>query len=396
MGKLKSQQLKSVRFDGKRAKLYDGEGLYLHVLAKGSVWRYDFQLNKKRKTLTIGPLEDYTLSRARDERRNATRLLRKGIDPCEAKRARRDEAVLEDANSLGHIAFEWLDQQSTWASTHKVKVRLRIVNYTIPALGDRPISKITSPELLHCLRKVEERGAVDSAHRLLNSLSSIFNYAIATGRCENNPTHALRGALKTASKKSYPHITDPVRLGEVLRAIDGYGGSIEVKTALQLAPLVFVRSGELRNAEWSEIDFERSLWTIPASRMKRSANGNHLVPLSKQALAVLTSLRDLTGQFELVFPGQRSKLRPISDNSLNAALRRLDISKDELVVHGFRHTASTMLNEMKGVDPDIIEVQLHHADQSMRGKYNKAKYFDARVQMMQEWSEYLDSLKSAK
>lgn len=394
MKKLKSQQVRSARYEGERLKLYDGGGLYLHVIKSGPVWRYDYQFNKKRKTLTIGRLADLSLSQARDRHQEAMGLLRtERIDPSEQKRSaiRRKEAI--ESDTFSSIAAEWLGNQTDWVASHKSKVKLRIDNDALPVLGSIAVTEISTSEVLKCLRAVESRGAIDSAHRLKQSISAIFRFAIATGRADSDPTVPLRGALKSVRKKSYPHLTDPIRLGQVLKTIDDYSGSLEVRSALQLAPMVFVRSGELRHAEWIEIDFTRSLWTIPANRMKRSDNGNHLVPLSKQAIKVLKRLRKHTGHLRLVFPGQRSRERPISDNSLNAALRRLDVSKDELVIHGFRHTASTLLNEMRGVDPDLIEVQLHHADRSMRGKYNKAQYLEARTQMMVDWSDYLESLK---
>jgi len=263
-----------------------------------------------------------------------------------------------------------------------------------PALKN--VGMVSSPEVLQCLRLVEARGAVDSAHRIKHTLGQVFRYAIATGKAEHDPTAGLRGALTKIDKRSYPHITDPNRLGEVLRAIDGYSGSFEVRQALRLLPLVFTRPGELRMAEWNEFDIGRAVWTIPAERMKRKQNGNHIVPLSRQALSIVLELEEVTGNMEgrrLLFPGARSLTRPISDNSLNAGLRRLDVLQDEHVAHGFRHTASTLLNEQRGFDPDLIEVQLHHADRSMRGKYNKAAYFDERRKMMQVWADYLDKLK---
>ena len=320
-----------------------------------------------------------------------------GTDPSleHSKAAKKRRSTAASENTLKAIGTEWLERKSAaWADTHTSKVKLRLTNDVYPYLGQRGIRSIEVPELLECLRRVESRGAVDSAHRIKQTLGQIFRYAIASGRASEDPTSALRGALTSINKQSYPHITDPTRLGEVLRAIDGYQGSVQVRCALQLLPHVFVRPGELRAAEWNEFDFEKTAWIIPAERMKRRSNGNHIVPLSRQAIVILFELKKLTGSGDLLFPGARSRTRPMSDNSLNAGLRRLDIPKDEHVAHGFRHTASTLLNEAKGFDPDIIEVQLHHADSSVRGKYNKADYFQMRVKMMQEWSDYLDTLKT--
>lgn len=380
--------------DGKTRKLSDGNGLFLIVTPTRKHWRYDYQFEGKRRSLGMGSYPAVTLNLARETHLQArTDLRAHKIDPVLARQRRTLEETQREHNALKDVADEWIARQTTWKESHRSKVKLRLVNDVYPTLGARPIANITSPEVLECLRKVEGRGAVESAHRIKQSLGSVFRYGIATGRCVNDPTSALRGALTSVSKQSYPHITDPVRLGEVLRAIDGYHGTHAVRCALRLLPLVFVRPGELRNAEWSEFDIDRKVWTIPSSRMKRSQNGNHIVPLSNQAITVLKDLQALTGNDGILFPGIRSNKRPISDNSLNAGLRRLDVTQEEHVAHGFRHTASTLLNEARGFDPDLIEVQLHHADRTMRGKYNKARYFDERRKMMQAWADYLDALK---
>ncbi len=394
MKKLTAKAVRDAAYTGKRYKLNDGAGLYLHVIATGPVWRYDYQHHGKRRTLTIGPLSAIPLSDARLAHQAAVRLLKvEGIDPADHKQSvlRADQAVNE--HTLQAIAEEWLSGRTTWAQSHRVKVELRLKNDVYPVLGAEPINAITPSMVLTCLKRIEERGAIDSAHRTKQTLAQIFRFAVATDRADSDPTAPLKGALKSAQKKSYPHLTNPKRLGEVLRLIDGYGGQFTTRQALRLAPLVFVRSGELRGARWDEIDLDAGRWTIPAARMKRSSNGNHLVPLSTQAVQILRELHDYTGHGELVFRGTKSSKTPISDTALNMALRRLGIGGDELVIHGFRHTASTLLNEMRGFDPDLIEVQLHHANQSMRAKYNKAEYLDARVAMMQAWSDYLDRLR---
>jgi len=378
----------------KTRKLSDGNGLFLIVTPTRKSWRYDYQLEGKRKSMGIGSYPAVSLNLARDiHQRARTDLRAHKVDPVVARQGRALEESRREHNALEDIAKEWIARQTTWKESHRCKVNLRLENDVYPVLGHRPVAEITPPEVLECLRKVEGRGAVESAHRIKQSLGSVFRYAIATGRCVYDPTSALRGALASVGKRSYPHITDPARLGEVLRAIDGYNGTHTVRCALRLLPLVFVRPGELRNAEWSEFDIARKVWTIPAARMKRSQNGNHIVPLSNQAITVLKDLQELTGNDGLLFPGIRSNKRPISDNSLNAGLRRLDVAQEEHVAHGFRHTASTLLNEARGYDPDLIEIQLHHADRTMRGRYNKARYFDERRKMMQQWADYLDALK---
>ena len=380
-------------------KMADGGGLYLLVNPAGKYWRYDYRITGKRKTLALGVYPLVTLEDARQLHIEAKRKLQlDNVDPADtqSKKARKLASKLQATSTVQAVCEEWLSRQTKWADTHRVKVDLRLRNDVYPKLGTHDVSCVTAPEVLKCLREVEARGAVDSAHRIKHTLGQVFRYAIATGRAENDPAAGLRGALTKIEKQSYPHITDPVRLGEVLRAIDGYSGSFEVRQALRLLPLVFTRPGELRMAEWDEFDIERAVWTIPAERMKRKKNGNHIVPLSSQALAIVKELQAVTGNMEgrrLLFPGARSLTRPISDNSLNAGLRRLDVLQSEHVAHGFRHTASTLLNEQRGYDPDLIEVQLHHADRSMRGKYNKAAYFDERRKMMQAWADYLDKLK---
>ena len=396
---LKALAIKKAKPADRPYKMADGGGLYLLVNKAGKYWRFDYRFDGRRKTLALGVYPTVNLDDARQRHHNAKRELElNDIDPAStlSKKARRQSSELAKINTVQAVCDEWLSRQTKWADTHRVKVELRLRNDVYPVLGARDVQSVSAPEVLQCLRLVESRGAVDSAHRIKHTLGQVFRYAIATGRAELDPTSGLRGALSKISKQSYPHITDPRRLGEVLRAIDGYAGSFEVRQALRLLPLVFTRPGELSMAEWAEFDIERAVWTIPAERMKRKHNGNHIVPLSRQAQDIVKELREVNGNIDnarLVFPGARSMTRAISDNSLNAGLRRLDVLEGEHVAHGFRHTASTLLNEQRGFDPDLIEVQLHHADRSMRGKYNKAAYFDERRKMMQAWSDYLDELK---
>ena len=394
---LKALAVAKAKPKDKPYKLTDGGGLYLLVKEAGKYWRYDYRHLGKRKTLALGVFPTITLEDAREAHQKAKRELDlNNVDPSAtlSKKARVGAARVSQVQTVEAICREWLKLQSKWADSHRVKVKLRLKKDVYPELGPREIGSVTAPDVLRCLRLVESRGAVDSAHRIKHTLGQVFRYAIATGRAEHDPTASLRGALAKIDKQSYPHVTDPKRLGEMLRAIEGYEGTFEVAQALRLLPLVFTRPGELRHAEWSEFDMERAVWTIPAERMKRKKNGNHVVPLSRQALGIVKALHKVNGEGVLLFPGARSVTRPISDNTLNAALRRLDVSKDEHVAHGFRHTASTLLNEQRGFDPDLIEVQLHHADRSMRGKYNKAAYFEERQKMMQAWADYLDSLRS--
>ncbi len=292
------------------------------------------------------------------------------------------------------VAENWISHHHEWAQSHRKRIESRLKKDVYPVLGKQTIASLERAEILSCLRTVEERGAIDCAKRLKQYLSSICRFAIAEELRSTDPTIGLEEVLRKHIKKNHAHTVNPKRLGEILRSIDSYEGGPIVKCALQLLPHVFVRGGELRHADWSEIDLKKALWTIPADRMKRTANGNHLVPLSKQSLQLLKELQACSGTEGLMFPGLRSRQRPISDGTLSAALRAVGIPKEDQSPHGFRHTASTMLNETLHHDPDLIEVQLHHCSSSIRAVYNKAKYIKARYKMMQEWSDYLQGLKA--
>jgi len=288
---------------------------------------------------------------------------------------------------------EWLPKFSpNWAPSHGDKIIRRLERDVFPWLGARAIAGINAPELLTTLRRIEDRGAVETAHRALQNCGQVFRYAIATGRAERDPTGDLRGALPPVKQTHHAAITDPKAIGELLRAIDGYEGSFVTKCALCLAPLVFVRPGELRNAEWTEINLDLGEWNIPAERMKMREP--HLVPLSTQTIKILRELYALTGNGRYVFPGARSSKRPMSDNAILAALRRMGIPKDEMTGHGFRAMARTILDEVLGVRPDYIEHQLAHAVRDPNGRaYNRTAHLAERKKMMQQWADYLDSLK---
>nr|WP_217450805.1 site-specific integrase [Vogesella oryzae] len=279
-----------------------------------------------------------------------------------------------------------------WSDGHAERIIRRLERDIFPWLGSRPIADIEAPELLANLQRIERRGAVETAHRAMQSVKQVFRYAIATGRAKYNPAVDLAGALAPVVKTSFPTITDPAKIAELLRAIDGYQGTLETKCALKLAPLVFVRPGELRKAEWREIDLDAAQWVIPAERMKMREK--HVVPLSSQAVDVLRELKPLTGHGQFVFPGARSSKRPMSENTVNAALRRLGYDKDTMTGHGFRHMASTLLNE-QGWNRDAIERQLAHGERNkVRATYNYAEYMPERIRMMQAWADHLDSLKA--
>lgn len=375
-------------------KLADGGGMYLLLNPNGSRWwRLDYRHEGKRKTLSLGTYPDTGLADARSKRDEARRLLAAGVDPSEQRKAAKRAGEERAANSFAAVADEWLAKQAAkLAPATMAKARWTFDDLVFPWIGNRPIAEIDPPEVLKLLRRIEERGAHETAHRTKQRCGQVFRYAIATGRATHDPTASLRGTLTPAKVEHRPAITDPVKVGELLRAIDSYKGGFIVRSALRLAPLVFTRPGELRKAEWVEIDLDAALWRIPAGRMKmREA---HTVPLSLQAVAILRELHPLTGRGRYVFPSARSVSRPMSDAAMNAALRRMGYDKDTMTGHGFRALASSRLNEL-GWAPDVIERQLAHAERNkVRAAYNRAQYMKERTRMMQAWADYLDGLRT--
>lgn len=378
---------------GKPVKLSDEKGLFLLVNTTGKYWRLAYRFTQKQKTLALGVYPEVTLKQARDKRDEARRLLAEGIDPGEHRKIVKATKVLQAENTFEAVAREWFAKyKPTWSDGHADRIIRRLERDIFPWLGNRPIAEIEAPELLANLQRIERRGVIETAHRAMQNVGKVFQYAIATGRAKRNPAKDLAGALSPVVKTSFPTITDPAKIAELLRAIDGYQGTLETRCALRLAPLVFVRPGELRQAEWCEIDLENALWVIPAKRMKMREK--HVVPLSRQAVEILRELQPLTGSGKYVFLGARSNMRPMSENTVNAALRRLGYDKNTMTGHGFRHMASTLLNE-QGWNRDAIERQMAHADRdSIRATYNYAEYMPERVRMMQAWADYLDSLKA--
>ena len=377
----------------KSYKLADARGMYLLVTpAGGKCWRMKYRFEGKEKTLSFGTYPDVSLGDAREKMQAARKLLANSVDPNEHKKAAKAAAVAGGINTFEAVALEWHKKfLGTWTEEHADRLLRRIKNNIFPWLGPRKISDIKAPEILAVLHRVEERS-LETAHRVKIVCAQIFRYAIATGRAERNPVADLQGALPNVPAKHYAAVTDPRRVGPLLRAIDDYDGSLIVKAALQLAPLTFVRPGELRAAEWSEVDLETCEWNIPASRMKMKSA--HLVPLSSQAVEILRMLQGLTGRGRYVFPSQRSVLRCMSENAVNAALRRMGFEKDEITGHGFRATARTILDEILEFRPDIIEHQLAHAVKDPNGRaYNRTAHLDVRRVMMQTWADYLDELK---
>lgn len=373
-------------------KLFDGGGLFLLVTPSGGkLWNFKYRFNGKEKKLSLGSYPEISLAEARQRREEARTLVANEVDPGEIKKAQQ-AAESAQADTFEVIAREWHSRFApTWAKSHAGKIIRRFELYVFPWIGTKEITSISAKEMLEVLRRVEEKGIIETAHRIQQSCGRVFRYAIATGRAERDPTGDLRGALPPANTKHMASIIDPREIGGLLRAIDGYNGSIVTRCALQLAPLVFVRPGELRHAEWTEIDFDANEWRIPAEKMK--SKFQHIVPLSKQSVKVLREIMPLTGKGRYVFPSPRTGNRPMSDNAVLAALRRMGYEKDEMSGHGFRSMASTLLNE-QGWNRDAIERQLAHTEKnSVRASYNFAEYLPERRKMMQSWADYLDSLR---
>jgi integrase len=388
-------QVRNAKPKEKDFKLPDGYGLYLLVTpTNGKLWRFDYRYSDKRKTLALGAYPSISLADARQRREDAKKLLANGVDPSALKKAQKAATVAETENSFEVVAREWHSKFSgTWSPSHAETTLRRIQSDVFPVIGARPIGEIKAPELLAMLRRIESRGALETAHRIRTICGQVFRYAVATGRAERDPAADLKGALPPYKKSHLAAITEPKEVAPLLRAIDDYKGSFVVKCALQLSPLVFVRPGELRQAEWAEIDLDAAEWNIPAERMKMKVA--HLVPLSTQAVGILRELQALTGNSCYLFPCHRSFARPMSNNAINAALRRMGFEKDEMTGHGFRAMARTILDEVLQVRPDYIEHQLAHAVRDPNGRaYNRTAHLDERRKMMQLWSNYLDGLKA--
>jgi integrase len=371
-------------------KLADEKGLYLLVKPEGArYWRLKYRHVGKENGLALGVYPEVSLAEAREARDEARKLLKRGIDPSADRKERRRAAAVAAVSTFEAVAREWIESQAgRWTERHMGKVLLSLEADIFPDLGARPINEITAPVLLSVMRKVEARGALDTASRLLQRTGAVFRYGIVTGRCERNPAADLRGALKVRKRENHASLP-AAELPELLRKMESYDGHLQTRLALKLLTLTFVRTGELRAAEWSEFDLDAALWRIPASRMKMKAE--HLVPLSRQAIEAVEALRPLTGRGELLFPNQARPEKPMSENTILYALYRMGYHS-RATGHGFRSTASTILNEM-GFNHDAIERQLAHTERNkVRGAYNKAEHLPERIDMMQTWADYLDSL----
>ncbi|MGA7179247.1 MAG: integrase arm-type DNA-binding domain-containing protein [Thiobacillaceae bacterium] len=372
-------------------KLADTMGLYLLVNATGKYWRMNYRFGGKQKTLALGVYPTITLADARQRRDDARKLLANETDPSLVKAVNKQVRQQAAENTFEAVAREWFAKKLPgWAPATAKKVMRYLENDLFPWLGNRPIKDIGAPDLLATVRRVESRGALELAHRIREYSGQVFRYAVATGRADRDPSGDLKGALPPVKAKHHASVTEPKQIGALLRAIHDFSGTFVTKCALQLAPLVFVRPGELRHAEWSEIDLDAAEWQIPAVKMKMG--DKHIVPLSRQAAEILRAIHPLTGSGRYVFPGVRTANRPMSENTVNAALRRMGFEKHEMTGHGFRSMASTLLHE-QGWPHDAIERQLAHAERNaVSAAYNYAEHLPKRREMMQAWADYLDGL----
>ena len=387
--------VKNVKHSGSKAgdKHTDGQGMHLLVKAAGKYWRLSYRFLGKQKTLALGVYPEVSLAQARQRRDQARKLLAEGVDPSVAKRAGKVARKLAADNTFEAVAEAWLAKtKALRAESTGAKVQGWLKNDIFPAIGRLPIAEITPRDVLDMVRKVEKRGAIDSATRMKQLCGQIFRYAVAEGSAERDVTADLRGALEVRQTVHLAAVTEPKQVGELLRAIHGYSGHPVTVAALKLAPLLFVRPGELRHAEWSEVDLDAAEWRIPGSKMKMGAD--HIVPLATQAVEVLAELQRLTGRMRYVFPSVRTGSRPMSENTINAALRGMGYSSDMHTAHGFRALFSTVANEC-GWNPDVIERQLAHAERNgVRAAYHRSTYMQDREKLLQWWADYLDGRKS--
>ncbi|MEX3999674.1 tyrosine-type recombinase/integrase [Paraburkholderia sp. EG285A] len=377
----------------KTQRLWDAGGLYLEVSTAGSkLWRFKYRYDRREKRLSFGKYPDVTLKDAREKRDDARKLLAKDVDPGEHKKVVKAARLERAANNFEAVAREWYERMmSDKAESHRVKVIARLQNDIFPWLGKRPISDITAPEVLACLRRIEQRGARDTAHRAMQNCSAVFRYAVVIGKAQSNPAEHLRGALPPAKPGHFAAVTEPERVGPLLRKMDEVNATFPVKCALRLAPYLFCRPIELRSMRWDEVHLDAAEWRYIVGKTQTP----HLVPLATQAVAILRELQPMTERWDYVFPGRDDKKQPMSGNTINVALRRAGIStRDEQTGHGFRAMARTILHERLGIKPEVIEHQLAHSVPDPLGTaYNRTKFLDERRKMMQEWADYLDKLR---
>lgn len=384
--------LRTLKPGEKDEKHFDGGGMFLLSRPNGAkYWRLKYRFNGKEKLLALGTYPEVSLKEARERREAARKLLANEIDPSENRKVQKAAREERAVNSFEAIAREWYAKYSpNWAESHAAKLLRRLDRDVFPWLGGRPIAEITPPELLEVLRRIEDRGALETAHRALQTCGQIFRYAVATGRAGRDPSQDLKGALPPTRAEHMAAVTEPADVGALLRMIDGYEGTLTIRCALRLAPLVFVRPGELRQAEWKDFNLEAAEWRYLVSKTRT----DHVVPLARQAVAILEEIRPLTGNGRYVFPSLRTDDRPMSDNAILSALRRMGVPKDEMSGHGFRAMARTLLHERLNFPAEVIEHQLaHRVPDALGAAYNRTKFLDDRRRMMQVWADYLDQLR---
>ncbi|MDC0336404.1 tyrosine-type recombinase/integrase [Pseudodesulfovibrio sp.] len=405
---LNVKRIEAAKPKEKLYRLADERGLYLEIPKTGSKrWRFRYRFDGKEKMLSLGVYPDITLRDARDKREEYRSLIAKGINPGEIRKDKKEEAR-QEADTFEIVARDWFEaSKGDWTKGHSITIMSRLTNNVLPWIGSTPIKEINAPTLLPILKRIQSRGAVETAHRVRGIIGQVFRWAVVNGRADRDPAADLKGAIPPRKHNHLASITDPKKIPALLKAIDGYEGHHATRCALQLSALTFVRPGELRHAEWKEIDFDGEFqiadekarlktikcpaWCIPAEKMK--ARRPHIIPLAGQAVDILKDLHPLTGQGKYVFPSVRSAGYPMSENTVNGALRRLGYTKEEMCAHGFRSMASTRLNEM-GWNRDWVERQLAHVEENkVRGAYNRAEFLPSRIKMMQAWADYLDGLK---
>ncbi|MFL9711872.1 tyrosine-type recombinase/integrase [Methylobacillus sp. Pita1] len=392
--KLNDIAVRKAKPETKSYKMADGGGMYLEVMPNGSkYWRLKYRFNGKEKRLAFGVYPTVSLSMARDRLSEAKRLLAQNIDPSENRKAAKQSRQVNASNSFEIVAREWISSYMiNKAASHRDKVLRRFELYLFPWLGSKPIADITAPDVLEAIRRIEKLGILETAHRTLQTAGQVFRYAVQTGRTIRDVTTDLKGALPPSPVKHMAAFTEPKQVAELLRAIDGFKGTITVRAALLIAPMVFVRPGELRQAKWKDIDLDAGEWRYLVSKTKT----DHLVPLPKQVIEILRELRPFSAHSEYVFMGGHTSLKPMSESAINAALKRMGYdTKTQITGHGFRAMARTLLHERLNIDPHIIEHQLaHKVPDALGSAYNRTKFIQQRKEMMQSWADYLDELKA--
>jgi len=393
---LNALTVQSAKPKDKSYKLSDVRGLYIEISPSGGKWwRYKYRFDGKEKRISLGTYPDISIAKARDNHMAARRLLAEGIDPSEDRKSKKAIKKINAENSFEQVARAWWESHmQNKAASHKDKVIRRFELYLFPWIGNKPISDITSPQVLEVIRRIEKLNIAETAHRTLQTAGQVFRYAVQNGYALRDVTVDLKGAIPPTTTKHMAAFTEPKQIAELLRAIDGFKGTLTVQCALKLSPLVFVRPSELRQARWKDIDLDAGQWSYLVSKTKT----DHLVPLSTQAIEILRTIQPLSGQGEYVFQGGHSPRRPMSEAAVNAALKRMGYdTQSEITGHGFRAMARTILHERLNIDPYIIEHQLaHKVPDTLGAAYNRTKFIDQRKIMMQSWADYLDALKEIK